>query len=411
MKTTLSLLIMLSLVSLSLNTQAEDQLSFSETIETFGAVYSGKRAGANNTAAELRFRPKITLTTADSLIINLETDFRLDSYIQPGPPERFVTENNHRSLANIREGYIEYGQDLKFRIGKQLFNWCTTDTICPNDNLAPKDWNDILRPERISLIALDAKYGTDNFLEVVLTPWLVPTKLPENKTRWSNELPTSLIMSDDYLGKHNQFQLGVRGNLNIESLDLGATYFHGYSNSPRLIIQATSPTELQLIPEYYLEDVFGLSLSKNVGNYGFRLEAGYFSQQGADNFLQYVIGLDREWTNVFNETDNFYCLLQYGNEAILDHNSAKQLDMRRVLNNALLSRLRYTFSDSSRWSFTLENSFNLGQHDSYLEPSLVYKGSDYEIKAGLDLLFGTKDTFFGSYRDNNRLFTLLTVHF
>ena len=80
-----------------------------------------------------------------------------------------------------------------------------------------------------------------------------------------------------------------------------------------------------------------------------------------------------------------------------------------LLNNSLLSRIKYSFNEN--WAVKLDGSYNFSKGDSYIEPTVVWQQNRWEVKAGMGIFSGPKDTFFGRYKDDDRFFMKTTYNF
>lgn len=127
-----------------------------------------------------------------------------------------------------------------------------------------------------------------------------------------------------------------------------------------------------------------------------------------------MIGIDREWGGVFQPVNSLYTLLQYANEVTTQGNNPvgfETIDFRRIFNNALLGKVVYSFDGSNTWKAKLTGVYNLSDHDSYTEPAVTWSKFNFNIEAGVDVLSGPRDTFFGGYSQNGRFFITMTYQF
>ncbi|MEA2113252.1 MAG: hypothetical protein U9P63_01160, partial [Patescibacteria group bacterium] len=312
-----------------------------------------------------------------------------------------------RWAVNAREAYIEYASDLYLlRFGKMIFDWSVTDTVSPSDNINPRDWEDIIEWEKVGLPAVSVRYGKDAFVEVVYLPFFSPSKLPEGY--WRRKLPLGLTDGEQEILSRGREQFAVRASAITWDCDFGISFYKGYSYSPSFKLKAT-----ELIPVYRNEEVCSISAAKSAAGFDFRAEAGYFRQQDEDDFIQYVLGADREWGEVFSPTDTLYVFIQYINEKKTQDDTPvpfEIIDFRRVFNNVAMGRIKYS-PDGDEWSFNLEGSYNLSDKDYYIQPSVGWKKSNFEVEGGIDILGGSGESFFGGYKDNDRTYIKIVWHF
>ncbi len=158
--------------------------------------------------------------------------------------------------------------------------------------------------------------------------------------------------------------------------------------------------------------MFFTSLTKAVKGFTIRCETGYFNQNGKDDFIQYVMGVDREWTSLLNNLDSLFILFQYAGETITHKNhDLKELDFRRALKNSLMSKIRYCPSDNNCWTFHIEGSWNLEEEDFFLKPGITWRNSYLELESGLCLISGNPETFWGGYGRNDRVYVKMSWRF
>jgi len=385
-----------------------DEPKFSGELRTFGAAYFEDRGSAEDLFGEVRFLPVVAWQTDYEWFLYVQGDFRLDSEGYASGVFDGV-EDNGRWIGNLRQAYAEYTEDLfKLRVGKQIFDWSVCDTISPNDNINPRDWVDVVEWERVGVPSINLRYGDSTFWELVYIPWSTPSKLPTG--RWEYDLPSGLV-SDGADSPDNDYdQFAVRAGTNISGWDLGASYYHGFSYNPAVRMNLNL-----IVPTYIREDVFAISATGEIGaGLMLRSEVGYFRQYGDDDFVQFVIGADRFWNDVFRPTDEFYLLVQYVDEIEVDDISPasfRRYDFRRSFSRSIMARAQYTFDDTRQWSVKLEGSYNLEKGDSYVQPSISWRKNNFELEAGVGFASGPKDEFWGGWRENDRAFLKCTYHF
>jgi hypothetical protein len=388
---------------------------FNGTLETFGAAYTRHIVGTEDLYGELLVRPKLTLIPTEQLLLVVSADLRRDSagYTQGilhGVPDK----EPRRATLGLREAYLEYvSSSVRLRVGNQVFDWSVTDTVSPADNLAPRDWTDIIRWERRALPAADVRIGTDSYLEATAIPFFMPSRLPPANSRWERTLDSGVSYGSPEYPMSDNPQLAVRAGTTWNSIDLGASLYHGFSFSPFWKPELSS-AGVTLHPYYVREQVYALSAAKEIEGFNARFETGLFDQQGADDFMQFVFGLDREFGNVFRPSDSFYTLLQYSDEVVFKKENpygVNAYDLRRILTKSIIGKFRYSFDDSKEWSLKLEGSYNFEHHDSYLQLAIAWKRGSLETELGGDLFYGKKDTFFGGYGLNERMYCKMNLLF
>jgi len=71
----------------------------------------------------------------------------------------------------------------------------------------------------------------------------------------------------------------------------------------------------------------------------------------------------------------------------------------------------YSLDATKEWTIKIEGAVNLGESDVYIEPALIWRKRSVEFELGFDIMAGNRDTFWGGYRDNDRIYSKLTYKF
>lgn len=72
--------------------------------------------------------------------------------------------------------------------------------------------------------------------------------------------------------------------------------------------------------------------------------------------------------------------------------------------NSLLGKLKYSFREPGEWGIRCDWTANLDNNSGYLEPALTWEHRPFNIEAGYGSFLGDKEAFWGSYRNNSRVF-------
>ena len=397
------------LVLSSVMASAQERLRLEHEFSVLERVYLQNRSDAEGLSLALRYRPKLTYFATESLLLQLEPDFRFDDEGYAQGYADSITEQSEWQTVGVREAYGEWNRDwCRLKIGKQVFNWAVTDTVSPGDNLCPRDWTQVTKWERVGVPAVSWRLGYDHFIEAVYQPWFTPSKMPNG--RWQTE---PAIITDDWEETDGrEDQLAVRVGSVISRFDVGLSYFDGYSYNPFFRLDAS---KMKLKPNYYRQRVYAASLTGEIANgFTLRSEIGWYDRKLGGDFGQWVIGIDREWSGIFEPTDSLYILLQYA-DGFLDSNNPPagmfNLDFRQAFNDCLMAKAKYSFNDRGRWSLDLEGLYNTDDRDSYLQPSVTWQKDRWRAEIGLVILSGRSDTFMGRWGRNDHFFIELTLKF
>jgi hypothetical protein len=360
--------------------------------------------------AELLLPITLTFPEHPSWSIVAEPRIRFDS-------ESLAAGTDHphkrdRSIVGVEEAYIEYLQGKwEIRAGYQIADWSVTDTVSPSDNMNPLDLSLIPEWERRSVPMATIRYGYNTYAEVAVKPFFSPTILPEY--RWKKETPG--VSSTESREEENDPQVGVRVGTTWKRTDLQLSFYHGYANNPygKMVERTLRGIEAQ--PRFSEEDVVSLGVVRDLPIWRLlgRLDAGYFHQDHGDNFLQYVVGAEKNWQNVASPGDRIFTLLQFCGEEVTNENEEvmELTDFRRIFKNSLIGKAHYQFGRGSPWKIKLRGSYNLEEGDSFLEPVLQWEKGQWKAETGFQIVSGPKDTFWGQYGDNDCAFLKLTFKF
>ena len=145
-------------------------------------------------------------------------------------------------------------------------------------------------------------------------------------------------------------------------------------------------------------------------------EAAQFFYDGSKNgdYLQYILGIDYNWTNVIYDHDIFLILEYMGDtttQSREDKRPAFASGLGRVSRNSFLSTITYKFSDTLELETKLAN--NLDHHLSYvINPEINYDITDaFKLTFGIDFIEGNQTTFFGQFDNDDRSYFFLRYSF
>jgi hypothetical protein len=310
------------------------------------------------------------------------------------------------------ETYIEYLRNKwEIRAGYRIADWSVTDTVSPSDNLNPLDLSLIPEWERRSIPMATVRYGYDTYAEVAVKPFFSPTILPEY--RWEQEAPgVSFAESRE---EEDDPQVGIRFGTVWGGTDLQLSFYHGYANNPYGEVAERTLQGIKVEPRFSKEDVISLGAVRDLPFGGLlgRADVGYFHQDHGDDFVQYVIGVEKNWQNMISSGDRIFILLQFCGEEVTDQDEEviEITDFRRVFKDSLIGKAHYQFGRGSPWKIKFRGSYNPEEGDSFLEPALQWSKRSWRAEVGLQVVSGPKDTFWGQYGDNDCAFLKLTYKF
>jgi hypothetical protein len=355
-----------------------------------------------------------------------DTDYADDFYF------RVPEDNEHRSYLDLKEAVLGFQKHpVKLTIGKQFFAWGTADGYNPTDNLNPYDYLDPIDRQKLAVYSVATQLTARRAsLTLVLVPLFTPSRVPLATTRWAPLVPedlASVIAPRDVpptTAANMQYGARLRGT--VAGWDLSVSYFDGYEHTP-VIKQTTAVVapgiELpRFTPVFTRMRVAGVDVSTTFGKLEVHGEAAasFVVRDGRDDRLEWIAGVNYEWDELgLRWLERIHLIAEYAREEILSSDSGSEIvrsDNRLALpntayRNAAIGRLLFHFDDDTQFevggTVNFERSVN-----SYLKAALTHKITDaLHAIVGLDLISGPRDTFWGRWRDNDRVYVSLKYFF
>jgi hypothetical protein len=350
-----------------------------------------------------------------------------------------------RSRVYPYEGFFDLEREgWALRLGRQFITWGRADVLRPTDVFKRHDFTDFIenREEAIDAVKLSLFPGGVT-VETVWAPIFEPDIVsfrPEN--RWAalpEEAdvpglgPARLTFRVDRRREPPRTlasgQGGVRLSGSWGGWDLAGMYYYGFDRVPTSVrreIVAVDPVvrtaTINLIPVHERIHVFGGDLARVVAGWGVRAEAAYTltTDPGSedpdvdDPYLRVTAGVDRTFSRI-PVGQSLYTLWQYALDTELPQQGRPN---QREGSSPLLHSYRHALVLNSTWKYTeflgarLKAFFNLEDHDFVLQPELYWQPLDaLTVVVGADVLGGRRDTFFGRFRDNDRVRVRLSYAF
>jgi hypothetical protein len=327
--------------------------------------------------------------------------------------------------------------------GREVVTWGRSDTFRPTDVFKRHDYTDLIedRVEGTDLFRADWTLGPGT-LEGVWAPILtadIVSYAPEN--RWTG-LPTSIDVpgtgtvaltfeEDPHQTPANTFsasQVGARWSATAGGWDYAGIAYYGYDRVPTFTIpevetfDATALTAtVRLTPIHERITVAGGDFAKAIAAWTVRGEAAYTWTADPDPrmtgtnepFYRFSGGADRTIASRAS-VESLWFSFQYAFDS-----EPEQTGPPDQLNvNPLLHPFRHALIVNSIWKFTntvqlnLKGYLNLVDDDYLVQPEVAWKPIDaMTVVVGGDVLGGSTTTFFGRFRDNDRVRLRLSYTF
>ncbi|MBI3824594.1 MAG: hypothetical protein HY294_01190 [Candidatus Rokubacteria bacterium] len=382
---------------------------------------AGKLVGHRNALTAI---PKVDWTPLESVLLHLALTLRKD----------FSEEE--RSRVYPYEGYVNVEREgWSARVGRQFITWGRADTLRPTDVFKRHDLTDLIedREEAIDAVKLDLVRGGWT-LESVWAPVFDPDIVsfrPEN--RWTG-LPTQadlpgvgrvgLTFREDRTQRPpatlGSGQVGARLGGSARGWDFAAMYYYGYDRIPTVIrreITTIDPVArdatITLVPTHQRIHVMGGDFATAMAGWGIRGEAAYTltrdvagGVQGInDPYLRFTGGVDRTFTRL-PLGESLLVVLQYA----LDTEPRPRGPLTQQEVDPRLHPFRHAVTAKSTWKYdefirlSAKGYVNLEQGDFVIQPEISWQPRDaMMLVVGGDVIGGRRSTFFGQFRDNDRI--------
>ncbi len=350
----------------------------------------------------------------------------------------------NRDWIYIDEVYINLlFDDLDIKLGKQIYSWGRADGFNPTDNLSSWDFTDILdiQDEKIGAISVRADYYIEDWtITGVVLPTITESLLPTTNSRWfpaeiknpfypfagneriSAKFNLTESVKPDEIFSNMQYALKLAGSLG--GWDFSVSWFDGYDDLPALYTQAQLSSDLSEIeitaqPVYRRRKSIGADFATIFGNVNIRGEAAYYiteDWEGKDPFaddpyFQYVLGADYTFQNIIADNDIFVLVEWVQEIQTPDRNTVYQItDLNHIFRKTIMGKLDFNFDDYSK--LYVNYVWNILTKDWYIQPGIDVSITDgVQLRTSVDLLGGELDSFFGTYKDNNRVQVRLKYSF
>jgi hypothetical protein len=355
-----------------------------------------------------------------------DTDYADDFYF------RVPETNEHRSYLDVKEAVLGFQKHpVKLTVGKQFFAWGTADGYNPTDSLNPYDYLDPIDRQKLGVysVATQLTYRQAS-LTLVLVPLFTPSRVPLATTRWAPLVPEDVaaVVAPREVPPTTaaNMQYGARLRGTVAGWDLSVSYFDGFEHTP--VIEQTTAVVApgievpRFTPVFTRMRVAGVDFSTTFGGLEVHGEAAakLAVRDGRDDRLEWIAGVNYEWDPPgLRWLERIHLIAEYAREEILGSDSGSEIvpfDNRLALpntafRNAAICRLLFHFDDTTQLevggTVNVERSVN-----SYLKAVLTHKITDaVHAIVGLDLISGSQDTFWGRWRDNDRVYVFLKYFF
>lgn len=359
----------------------------------------------------------------------------------------------NRSYLNLTEALLRFKyRNFDLTFGKQFYTWGTADIVNPTDYINPYDFLDVPQRYKMAVFSVSSNFVYGPFVyTAIIVPWFTPSRQPLLGSRWA-VIPEDLTLVQDpqsleigqivdrlreaiasgtpisivrerQLPALDSVQFATRLRTTVAGWDLAVSYYDGFEHSPvleeKVIVRRGKlfPGLRTLTPVFTRIRSAGFSFSTTYGQFEFHGE-GVFQfvvSRGRNDLFKWIIGATYIDEVPIPWIDTIEATFEYARETVL-----RRVDSRfspsfgffsAGFRNALAGALRLSFSVDTR--FRLAATVNLdGPASFFLQPSVSHRISDnVQLLTGFDVMSGSRDTFWGRWRDNDRWFMSLEYFF
>lgn len=322
----------------------------------------------------------------------------------------------------IREAYIDWQAGAwSVRLGRQVLAWGRADRINPTDNLAPRDYTLLVAEDEDQKLGIDAARVRYE-LSSSLSASVLLARFGAHKTP-TGSLPSNTVKAV----KPGDAEWAVKLD-HTGPLDWALSYFDGYERLTRYTTVFSSPTTVVFQGDFERSKVLGFDAATALGAWTVRTELAYSElQPNCTDCAQYkrkvaraVLGADRDFLETSNVNFQVFALRR---SSYVDPTAvpAAQRSLATGLN-----RLNAEFG-KKEWGITLRVAHralnerlalevsgiaDVSNRSAVVRPRLSYAISDnLKWGAGADFFRGKTQSFFGSRKENQTLFSDLTLLF
>ncbi len=386
-------------------------------------LYGGRLDQSNPTATEQTASETRMQLRAEHFGDNGEFFGRLDFLYDAADSVQYEWE--------LREGYFKFrlGDNLDFKVGRQIITWGTGDLVFINDVFA-KDYQSFFvgRDDQYLKAPQNAiraeYYNSLGSFSAVWTPRFEPNRLPTGrKLSFYNPMVGDIVGSEYYMeaplpeSKFENGEIATRFSRQLGNFNSSLYFYKGFYKNPMGVDLVNGV----MSPVYPKLNVYGASLRGAFNGGVLWIEGGYYDSRDdrdGDNAMMpnssitTVIGFERQVAN--NLTMN----LQWQADAMLDHDIYEQ--QQTATNSFVRDEVKHLFT-SRITKLVYDELVNLSafvfyspnNEDMYLRLAVSYKHTDeVTLSAGSNIFYGTyKETDFGQFQLNDNVYLKMTYGF
>lgn len=334
-----------------------------------------------------------------------------------------------RFIVDVEEAYMRYtAEKLDLTLGRQIFNWGVADAFNPNNNINPLDLLDVPTLKKMGVFSGTLRYSDENLnASLVVIPWFTPARIPGDNSRWQGDLGEAASQFSGFdltVGPRElpdktldnaAYALRFGSSTLLSGWDIAVSFYDGIDSIGVLRGDLMSAQQIALTQVFPQFQETGLSFSTTWESLEFHGEAGFHDTADNtmdDDYLEYVLGINFTYYNL-PLTEETFVIVEYADEQIIHDQSANSPfsgsgEYVRAFQGTWITSIKFTFNQDTQ--LTVSALRNEGSQDGVWRTKLSHKFNDsLKLEVGSDFIYGSPDTFFGRWRDNDRIFANLTL--
>ena len=263
------------------------------------------------------------------------------------------------------DAYLEYTPDSwSFLVGQLIESWSAVEMFSPADLLNRRDLErNFYDPEKLGEVMARIRFASPDggwFRQPTFSLYVLPvfrrTPLPTNHDRFRFDITGDNVgdLSKKSVEPAFDVGFGARSTATLGSADLALFYYGGPGRLPSFAMDPTSLAP-RLTPVYYRADSVGGSAQWALGPWVLKGETVYTFTSAAElprrfklavpkSYFQYVVGVDRTFTDVLGKNE-VTVSLEYSGE---DNPRVTSLTGLRPFKSDLFIGARWQFHDQRR---------------------------------------------------------------
>lgn len=342
------------------------------------------------------------------LVLNADTDGEVDRDLLYDPDDRAL----QRALFRFEDLALRFERgEVTLTVGKQRIAWGRTDTLKPADVVSPFDWTDPLHEERLAAWSARLRWEREAWnVDAALVPVFHPSRLPVLGGRWFDDTPlgpapTQLAWGEvdfpatTWRNLQGGIRFGRRGGLT----EWAGTVYRGFDDAARIAPVPGPPDPTtgvvpvrmdRTFPRFVATGADGLVLA---GPVVVRAEASYvhFPSDGGDGYLLYVAEV--EWTR-----GAWRAYGGWGDSVGGEVATSNPTALDQAFLPALFAGVAYGYP--TEWNAGLDVVVGARDLDRWIRAAASWPVHPLVRLGGeVELLHGPADSFFGRWRENDRV--------